>query len=139
TLCVFDGDGLERLFLEHPRLGFEIARMVACEAALMEVHLATVGRRNAEARVAYLLTELYTRLRDRRMVEGNVCMLPLTQEHLADALGLSTVHVSRMLRAISDDGLARLDRGRLTILDLAGLRHRAEIDSELDFGRPSLL
>jgi CRP/FNR family transcriptional regulator len=104
----------------------------------MEVHLATVGRRSAEARVAYILAELYTRLRNRDMVKENTCVLPLTQEHLADALGLSTVHVSRMLRVLSDDRLAKLDRGRLTILDFAGLCDRAQIEGELAFAQPPL-
>jgi CRP-like cAMP-binding protein len=139
SLCVFDCGELESLFENYPRLGLEIARIVAAEASLMEVHLATVGRRSAEARVAYLLAELYTRLRQREMATENSCVLPLTQEHLADALGLSTVHVSRMLRVLSDDGLARLDRGRLTILDLAGLCARAEIEGELAFAQPPLV
>ena len=113
------------MFERHPRLGIEIARLAASEAALMEIHLSTIGRRSAESRVAYLLAELYTRLRQRKLTTDNTCVLPLTQEHLADALGLSTVHVSRMLRVLSDDGLARLDRGHLTILDLTGLIQRA--------------
>jgi CRP-like cAMP-binding protein len=136
---VFECDGLETLFERHPRLGLEIARMTASDAALMEIHLSTIGRRSAESRVAYLLAELYTRLRQRKMTTDNTCVLPLTQEHLADALGLSTVHVSRMLRVLNDDGLARLDRGHLTILDLTGLSHRAEVAGELDFLQPSLL
>lgn len=139
TLCSFACDAVESLFERHPRLGLEIARMVAADAALMEIHLATIGRRSAESRVAYLLAELYTRLRQRRMCTDNTCVLPLTQEHLADALGLSTVHVSRMLRILSDDGLARLDRGQLTIFDFNGLCHRAELNGELDFAKPPLL
>lgn len=139
SLCVFECDALETLFEQHPRIGLQIARLAAAEAALMEVHLATIGRRSAESRVAYLLAELYTRLRQRKMTDQNTCVLPLTQEHLADALGLSTVHVSRMLRVLSDDGLARLDRGRLTILDLAGLGDRAEINGELEWATPWLL
>jgi CRP/FNR family transcriptional regulator len=139
SLCAFESDDVEGMFERHPRLGMEMARLAASEAALMEIHLSTVGRRSAESRVAYLLAELYTRLRQRKLTTDNTCVLPLTQEHLADALGLSTVHVSRMLRVLSDDGLARLDRGHLTILDLTGLTHRAEIDGELDFPQPALL
>jgi CRP/FNR family transcriptional regulator len=138
SLCVFDCGEIETLFDNFPRLGLAIARLVAAEGTLMEVHLATVGRRSAEARVAYILAELYTRLKHRDMVTENTCVLPLTQEHLADALGLSTVHVSRMLRVLSDDGLAKLDRGRLTILDFAGLCARAEIEGELTFAEPPL-
>jgi CRP/FNR family transcriptional regulator len=138
SLCVFETDKVERLFEAHPRLGYALARIAATEAALMDAHLATIGRRNAEARVAYLLCELYSRLKHRRMARENSCVLPLTQEHIADALGLSTVHVSRMLKAIYDDGLARLDRGQLTIYDFAGLCTRAELNTELDIPKPSL-
>ena len=139
SLCVFDCGGIEPLFESFPKLGLEIARILAHEAAMTETHLATVGRRSAEARVAYLLAELYARLRQRQMVGDNTCTLPLTQEHLADALGLSTVHVSRMLRVLSDDNLARLDRGRLTIVDFTALCDRAEIDGELTYAQPLLL
>jgi CRP-like cAMP-binding protein len=139
SLCVFDCGDIDQLFETVPKLGLQIARTLAAEAALMEVHLATVGRRSAEARVAYLLAELYARLKQRQMVNDNTCTLPLTQEHLADALGLSTVHVSRMLRVLSDDNLAKLDRGRLTILDFAGLCDRAEIEGELTLAAPPLL
>jgi CRP/FNR family transcriptional regulator len=138
SLCVFNCGELEALFETQPRIGLEIARIMAAESTLMEQHLATIGRRSAEARVAYLLAELYTRLQQRQMASNNACTLPLTQEHLADALGLSTVHVSRMLRVLSDDGLARLDRGRLTILDFAGLCDRAQIDGELALAQPPL-
>jgi len=138
SLCVFEADRIEELFQAHPRLGYELTRIVATEAALADMHLATIGRRNAEARVAYLLCELHTRLKHRRMARENGCVLPLTQEHIADALGLSTVHVSRMLKSIHDDGLARFDRGQLTIHDFAGLCTRAEINSELDIPKPSL-
>jgi CRP/FNR family transcriptional regulator len=139
SLCVFDCSDIETLFETVPKLGLQIARALAADAMLMETHLATVGRRSAEARVAYLLAELYARLRQRQMAQDNACTLPLTQEHLADALGLSTVHVSRMLRVLSDDGLARLDRGRLTILDFPALCDRAEIESELILVQPPLL
>jgi CRP-like cAMP-binding protein len=138
SLCVFDCGEVESLFEKQPRLGLEIARILASELSLMEQHLATVGRRSAEARVAYLLAELFTRLRQRQMTADNTCMLPLTQEHLADALGLSTVHVSRMLRVLSDDGLAKLERGRLTILDFAALCDRAEIDGAMAIAVPPL-
>ena len=139
SLCVFECNSLESMFERHPRLGLEMARMAASEAALMEIHLSTIGRRSAESRVAYLLVELFTRLRQRRMTTDNTCTLPLTQEHVADALGLSTVHVSRMLRVLHDDGLARLDRGHLTVMNLPGLYDRAELDGELDLPQPSLI
>lgn len=139
AFCVFDAEEVERLAVRHPRVGLEIARIVAAEAALMEVHVASIGRRSGEARVAYLIAELYVRMRQRRMTDGLRCRVPLTQEHVADALGLSNVHVSRMLKAIADSGVARLDRGELTIFDLDGLKRRAEITTEIDFPRPSLL
>lgn len=139
SLCVFDCAELEPLFESHPKLGLEIARMLANEATMLDMHLATIGRRSAESRIAYLLAELYIRLRQRHMAADHSCVLPLTQEHLADALGLSTVHVSRMLRVLSDDGLARLERGRLTILDFAALCDRAEIDGEFTVDQPPLL
>jgi len=139
SLCVFACDKVEALFETQPRLGLEIARIAAAESMLIRMRLAAIGRREAVARVAYLLAELHARLKQRRLWQGDGCVLPLTQEHFADALGLSTVHISRMFKVLGDDGIARFERGRLTILDLQALHERAELDGGFGLAEPSLL
>ncbi|MDB5446355.1 MAG: transcriptional regulator, family [Phenylobacterium sp.] len=80
-----------------------------------------LGRRSAIQRLADLLLELHDRLEQIGMVEGRGFHLPLTQEHLADALGLSVVHVNRSLKALRLQNLATFRFGRVTDLDREGL------------------
>jgi len=80
-----------------------------------------LGRRSALQRLADLLLELHDRLAEIGMVDERGFYLPLTQEHLADALGLSVVHVNRSLKTLRLDGLATFRFGRVSHIDRAGL------------------
>ena len=62
--------------------------------------------------------------------DGVTCELPLTQSEIADALGLSTVHMNKKLREIRQAGLVRVRSSRLTILDWNGLCELAEFDPD---------
>ena len=91
--------------------------------------------------MAHLLLRLYSRIRAQypRGTESSV-MIPLTQEHIGDALGLTAVHVCRTLRGLRQDGILSLGNGKLDVLDLDVLRevagaHRA---SELGDSVPEL-
>jgi CRP-like cAMP-binding protein len=76
-----------------------------------------LGRRSALQRLADLLLELHDRLAEIGMVDERGFHLPLTQEHLADALGLSVVHVNRSLKTLRLDGLATFRFGRVSHID----------------------
>jgi CRP-like cAMP-binding protein len=76
-----------------------------------------LGRRSALQRLADLLLELHDRLEQIGMVDERGFHLPLTQEHLADALGLSVVHVNRSLKALRLNGMATFRFGRVTGFD----------------------
>lgn len=80
-----------------------------------------LGRRSALQRLADLLLELHDRLAEIGMVDERGFHLPLTQEHLADALGLSVVHVNRSLKTLRLDGLATFRFGRVSHIDRPGL------------------
>lgn len=80
-----------------------------------------LGRRSALQRLADLLLELHDRLAEIGMVDERGFYLPLTQEHLADALGLSVVHVNRSLKTLRLDGLATFRFGRVSHIDRARL------------------
>jgi CRP-like cAMP-binding protein len=81
-----------------------------------------LGRRSATERLAHLLCELLVRLATVGLTEDNGYALPLTQEELADALGVSTVHVNRTLQELRALGLIRLEGRRLTVHDWEGLK-----------------
>lgn len=79
--------------------------------------IARLRRRSAVERIADLLTELHDRLDEVGLVQNRGFPLPLTQEHLADALGLSVVHISRSLKTLRERGMAALRFGRVTQFD----------------------
>ncbi len=126
-------------FAQTPRLAAAILWATSRDEAMVVEHLVGIGRRDADSRVAHFLLELGARLNFVGMgsKEGYAC--PLTQYHLADALGLSAVHVNRVLRRLREDGLATFQNGRVTIDDLDRLVALAEFDpAYLDHTGPLL-
>jgi CRP/FNR family transcriptional regulator, anaerobic regulatory protein len=89
-------------------------------------HLADIGKRSAMGRVAQLLLELESRLRFRKLSFKGAFEFPIRQEHLADALGLTTVYVNRTMDRLRKLGVIAFDRHHMTILDPERLREIAE-------------
>jgi CRP-like cAMP-binding protein len=89
----------------------------------------SLGRRNAVARAAHLLCELHLRLAVVGLADETGYALPITQIELAECLGLTSVHVNRVLRDLRERGLAEFSKGRVTFRDLPGLREVADFDS----------
>jgi len=87
-----------------------------------------LGRRSADQHLAHLFCELLMRLSAVGRVEDNGFALPLTQEQIADVLGLTPVHVNRTLQQLRKAGLVEVDQGRLTILDWEAIKRRAGFD-----------
>jgi len=126
-------------FAQSPRLAAAILWAASRDEAMVVEHLVGIGRRDADARIAHFLLELASRLvlvgLGKR--EGFAC--PLTQYHLGDALGLSAVHVNRILRQLRESGLVTFREGHVTIHDYDRLVELAEFDPEyLDQGPPLL-
>jgi CRP-like cAMP-binding protein len=97
------------LFDTHPRLAAKLFwGVVAGEAAIGAEHIITLGRRSAPERVAHLLLEFLTRLRAIGLADERSYRLPLTQEIISDALGLSVHYVNRVLAQLRDEGLVRI-------------------------------
>ena len=94
----------------------------------MVEHLVNIGRRNALERTAHFLLELGARLRLVGLAtrEGYDC--PLSQNLLADALGLSAVHINRVLRELREDGLLTFQKGRVTFNDFDQLVAAVDFD-----------
>jgi CRP-like cAMP-binding protein len=109
------------LFARFPRVAIALYWMAAREAAIYGEHIIDIGRRSAYERLAHLILELLTRLRAAGLAEERSYVLPLTQELIADVLGLSGPHVSRMLRLMREEGLVSIDGHRLMVTDLESL------------------
>jgi CRP-like cAMP-binding protein len=82
-----------------------------------------VGRRDSRARVAHLLCEFSLRMQAAGLSQGHRYELPMTQEQLADAVGLTSVHVNRVLKQLGEDRLISRDRRSITIEDWERLRN----------------
>ncbi len=116
------------VFRRHPRLAAAFFWQVGHESALFAEHLVGVGRQSAYERVAHLLLEFLVRLRIAGLADERSYVLPLTQEMMADALGLSVPHVNRTLRKLREDGMISLEGSQLTCLDIEGLSRLADFD-----------
>ena len=85
-----------------------------------------LGHRSAIGRVSQLLVEIERRLGERGGVQGNQFYFPVRQEHLADALGLTTVYVNRTLDRLRKDAIIEFERDRMKIMDPETLRKIAD-------------
>lgn len=90
--------------------------------------IVSMGRRKSIERVAHLMCELYIRMRNIGLASEDECAMPLTQLVLADALGLTPVHVNRVLRALKTAKVMELSRGSLRIIDSESLARVAGFD-----------
>lgn len=116
------------LFSQFPRVATALFWCSACEAAIYGEHLVNLGRRSAYERLAHLILELLVRLRAAGLGDEVSYIMPLTQELLADVLGLSSPHVNRMIRSLRDEGLATIEGQRVVIHDIAALSALAGFD-----------
>ncbi len=126
-------------FNTTPRLAAAVLWAASRDEAMVVEHLVGIGRRDARERTAHFLLELGARLKlvGLATTEGYAC--PLSQYLLADALGLSAVHVNRVLRELREAGLMTFQHGAVTFQDFKGLVKLADFDLHyLDHDGPLL-
>lgn len=115
-------------FERFPRVGAALFWSSASDIALYGERLTDLGRRSAYERLAHLLLELLMRLRTVGLAGDKSYDFPLTQELIADLLGLSTPHVNRMIRCLREEGLATIEGSHVVIHDVAALESLAGFD-----------
>lgn len=125
SVCTIPRRKLLTLCQRIPQLAIRLATILAAETTADWQRLGGLGRCNATERIARLLLELYQRLRS-GLGDGDV-ELPLNQTLIADATGLTPVHVCRTLKEMRADGLLAFDRGRLHLGDPAKLAAIAQL------------
>lgn len=99
----------------HPAVGRAMWIETLAEGSICREWLANIGRRDARTRVAHLLCEIAVRLHAAGLITGTSYDLPMTQEQLGDATGLTPVHVNRTLQKLRSDGLITRDKRAITI------------------------
>ncbi len=120
-LCVFDRDKLPELYRCHPGLAYDITWIASREEQMLDENLLSIGRRSALERAAYLIAFLDARSASVGLARKKPVEIPITQQHVADTLGLSLVHTNKTIRKLADRKLVRWrDRG-CEVLDFAGL------------------
>lgn len=127
-LAFIHHDDLKRLMVTHPRIADLFWRDTLIDAAIFRQWMVGMGRRSAHARIAHLLCELLVKMRAVGLVEDGAFNLPITQAEMGDALGVTQVHVNRVLQDIRDANLITWKGAAATVLDWQGLKKLGEFD-----------
>jgi CRP-like cAMP-binding protein len=114
------------LIRANPKFGAAVLWALSFEQAIVVDHLVNIGRRSALERTAHLLLELEARLGLVGLSADGGFEIPVTQEDLGDVLGLTTVHVNRVLRQLRTRDLVAIRQRRVEILDRGGLEELAQ-------------
>ncbi len=126
--CLYRREEVQRiLFDKDPALSVW-AKYNRAEQEDIEQKLADIGRRSAEERIARLILGIVRRLHLKGLQGQNDFPFPLTQQHIADATGLTPIHVSRTLNVFRQREIMSLSHGHLVIHDQKRLHHAADLD-----------
>ncbi len=118
------------LFFHRPRISAALWWSSQQEEAMLRERIVSLGRRDARGRIAYLLCELLWRHAAIGLTDGGVFRLPLTQTELGDTLGLTPVHVNRVLKEFRARRLITIEHRMLNLLDVAGLQDIAAFNRD---------
>jgi CRP-like cAMP-binding protein len=119
---------LQQITRRFPNLARALWRETLIDAAIAREWLTGLGRRDAYACAAHLICEQYHRMKAVGLAGNGILELPVTQTEIADALGLSTVHVNRTMKTLSRKGLIGYDNRRIAILDREALQRAGEFE-----------
>ena len=127
--CAFNRGELKSLLYKRPNLMDKFSKAWVDEKKRADQLIVDLGRRTAEERIARLILNLVDRLAERDLVHGDPIEVdfPLRQHHIADATGLTPVHVSKVLTEFRRNGLMNISERSLTLLDPAGFRRVANM------------
>ena len=118
-------DAVKRLAFERPAVGEALWIDTLVDAAIFREWIANVGRRDARTRIAHLLCEFSLRLKVAGLGQHTNYELPITQDQLADATGLTSVHVNRTMRGLEKDGL--IERSNPRMIEIGDWRKLADV------------
>ena len=126
-------DALRECARTEPGIAAMLSRELVRRLAIYETWISLLGRRTALERMAFLFCEIFVRSRKTGSAAAADCAFPVTQQDLADALGLSLVHTNRVLRALRLENLAGLSGGRVHIRDWHRLARVAGFEDDYLF------
>nr|WP_245216020.1 Crp/Fnr family transcriptional regulator [Pararoseomonas baculiformis] len=139
TAAFIPHEHLHRLTQQHPGLLHAFWRETLIDAAVFRAWLVSLGRKTAHERIAHLLCEMAMRFASVGLAEDHSYQMPVTQGDIADALGLSNVHVNRVLQDLRRDELIHWRRNTITVLNWKALEDLAGFDPGYLHIRPPAL
>jgi CRP-like cAMP-binding protein len=121
-------DAMRELALQHPAVGMAMWYETLVEGSIFREWVLNIGRRDARTRIAHLLCEFALRLQVADLGQQTTYELPITQEQLADAVALTSVHVNRTLMKLEHEGLITRTKRIISIVDWKALVKVADFE-----------
>lgn len=128
TVGLIAHEALHALVDEFPRIAGALWRDTLIDAAILRESIVNLGRRDAPQRMAHWISEIARRLEEVGLKQGDQFALPMTQLDLADALGLTPVHVNRVIQSVRKDHLFEMRAGVVTLGDAGRLEELGDFD-----------
>lgn len=119
---------MQEILNEHPRISLAFLRESMIDAAVFRDWVVNLGQRPGYGRLAHAFCELVCRLRAVGQMKGDSFHFPVTQEELGQAVGLSAVHVNRVMQRLKANGLVTHQAGQLIIEDWEGLQRAGDFE-----------
>lgn len=135
-LCVFEREYLHDLYRNHPGLAYDITWIASREERMLDENLLSIGRRSAIERAAYLIAFIGSRAKVVGLNGKAPVQIPITQQHVADTLGLSLVHTNKTIRKLMDRKLIVWRDGGCEVIDNEGLQTLARWEGLSEGRRP---
>jgi CRP-like cAMP-binding protein len=123
-------DAIIELCSHHPRITAALWRHTLIDAAIFRTWMANIGQKTARARISHLLCEMFLRSEAIGLAKDRSIAFPIRQVDIADALGLSIVHVNRIIQELRTEGLIAWANGILDILKWQSLEEEADFAPE---------
>ena len=136
-LAIVPHQALRALVRQYPGIAEVVAKTLLIEGSIFREWIVNIGQRDARTRLAHLLCEFAVRLEDAGLATDGRYELPMTQEQLGDATGMTSVHVNRSLRALEKDGLIQRTGRSVTFPDTEALWKAGDF-SALYLHRPDM-
>jgi CRP-like cAMP-binding protein len=128
-VALVSAEAVQEIAFRRPTVGRAMWMDTLVDGSIFREWIANVGRRDARTRISHLLCEFAVRLHAAGLSEGDRYELPMTQEQLGDATGMTPVHVNRTLQSLRNDGLIGRDKRAITIKDWKLLSRAGDFDA----------
>ena len=129
---------LREITRRRPNVAEIFWRDTLIDAAMFRDWIVNVGQRPAPSRLAHIVVELRERLKVIGQVQGAWFEMPLTQEQIGEAMGITPVHANRIVKQLRDDNVLEFHRGSVRVIDEQKLLELADFDGLYLHQRPSL-